>query len=211
MWAVPRSPSPIWVSSSSSFNFPTYHPKPCCVSFLSDSGLIPGSRLTCRVHISPFSTVLCPSCLSLFQFMFLNMFAEPLNCWTDSTKTMPATNFTTNVVEDPKHMFMEDMRFPRRWLWRMASYGMWRRVALVRTDVSEGLSSVRLLLITDSVVPNSPIFVTLMKEALSSSEKSVLQESNGVTSQKTSFLTCSWIWRWTAERWSGQENGSALM
>jgi hypothetical protein len=44
----------------------------------------------------------------------------------------------------------------------MASSGMLRRLALVRTDV------------TASVVPSSPILVTLMKEALSSSETSVL-------------------------------------
>jgi hypothetical protein len=66
---------------------------------------------------------------------------------------------------------------------------MLRRVALVRTDVSEELSasfikvtridelgtmqavtsnwhSVRRLLITASVVPSSPILVTLMKKAL---------------------------------------------
>jgi hypothetical protein len=36
------------------------------------------------------------------------------------------------------------------------------------------LRSVRRLLVTASVVPNSPILVTLMKEALSSSETSVL-------------------------------------
>jgi hypothetical protein len=29
------------------------------------------------------------------------------------------------------------MRFSRRWLWRMSSSGMLRRVALVRTDVSK--------------------------------------------------------------------------
>jgi hypothetical protein len=72
------------------------------------------------------------------------------------------------------------------------------RVALVRTDVSEELSAsftrvtrigelettlavtsiflrnVRLLLVTASVVPISPILVTLMKEALGFSETSVL-------------------------------------
>jgi hypothetical protein len=71
------------------------------------------------------------------------------------------------------------------------------RVALVRTDVSEEFSlsiirvtricelgttlgvtsnrhSVRRLLITANVVPNSQILVTLMMEALSSSETSVL-------------------------------------
>jgi hypothetical protein len=72
----------------------------------------------------------------------------------------------------------------------MASSGILRRVALVRTDVSEEpsafiitvtrigelifLCSVRRLLVTDSVVPSSPILVTLMKEALKSSEMSVL-------------------------------------
>jgi hypothetical protein len=52
----------------------------------------------------------------------------------------------------------------------MPSSGMLRRVALVRTD----LHSVRWLLVTASVVPSSPILVTLMKEALNSSEMLVL-------------------------------------
>jgi hypothetical protein len=56
----------------------------------------------------------------------------------------------------------------------MASCGMLRRVALVRTDDSEELSSVRLLLLRASVVPSSPILVTLKNEALSSSETSAL-------------------------------------
>jgi hypothetical protein len=82
----------------------------------------------------------------------------------------------------------------------MASSGMLRTVALVRTDVSEELSAsiIRVtrigglgttlavssnlrtlrrntkLLVTANVVHISPIFVTLMMEALSSSETSVL-------------------------------------
>jgi hypothetical protein len=63
----------------------------------------------------------------------------------------------------------------------MASSGMLRGVALVTTDVSEELGtslvflrSVRRVLVTASVVRSSPILVTLMKEALSSSETSVL-------------------------------------
>jgi hypothetical protein len=70
-------------------------------------------------------------------------------------------------------------------LCRMVSSWTLRHVALVRTDVSEELSSsfirvtiflrcVRRLLVTASVVPSSPILVTLMKEALSSSETSAL-------------------------------------
>jgi hypothetical protein len=59
--------------------------------------------------------------------------------------------------------------------------GVFWDVTLGRTNVSEEFSasfirvtSVRQLLVTASVVPSSPILVTLMKEALSSSERSVL-------------------------------------
>jgi hypothetical protein len=49
----------------------------------------------------------------------------------------------------------------------MASSGMLRRVAVF-------LRSVRRLLVTTNAVPSSPILVTLIMEALSSSETSVL-------------------------------------
>jgi hypothetical protein len=81
----------------------------------------------------------------------------------------------------------------------MASSGMLRRVALVRTDVSEELSDSlirvtrigelgRTLAVTSNrralrrnpnVVPSSPILVTLIKEALSSSETSVFTRATG--------------------------------
>jgi hypothetical protein len=53
----------------------------------------------------------------------------------------------------------------------MASSGMLRRATLVRTVF---LRSVRRVLVSASVVPSSPILVTLVKEALSSSETPVL-------------------------------------
>jgi hypothetical protein len=70
----------------------------------------------------------------------------------------------------------------------MTSTDMLCRVALVRTDVSEEhrayiirvlvfLRSIRRLLVTASVVHSSPILVTLMKEALSSSETSLLTKA----------------------------------
>jgi hypothetical protein len=79
----------------------------------------------------------------------------------------------------------------------MASSGILRRVVLVRTDFSEELGAsiirvtrndelvtsiaatinrrtLRRLIVTDIEVPSSPILVTPMNEALSSSETSVL-------------------------------------
>jgi hypothetical protein len=61
---------------------------------------------------------------------------------------------------------------------RMMFSGMLRRVALVRTDVSEELNA--------SII--SPIRVTLMKEALSSSETSVLTRTTRRNSPEDTIL-----------------------
>jgi hypothetical protein len=65
----------------------------------------------------------------------------------------------------------------------MASSGMLHCVALARTDVSKEASvflrSLHRLLVMTNVVPSSSILVTLMMEALSSSERSVLTRATG--------------------------------
>jgi hypothetical protein len=78
----------------------------------------------------------------------------------------------------------------------MASSGTLRRVALVRTDVSE---EIRATFIRVTRIGDSPILVTLMMEALNSSETSVLtrvirrnipeDDILHVTAVKTSNLT----------------------
>jgi hypothetical protein len=81
----------------------------------------------------------------------------------------------------------------------MVSSGLLRRVALVRTNVSEEpgaslpiplvfLRSVRRLLVAACGVPSSPIFVTLMKEAPGYSETSVLTRTTRRNNSEDTIL-----------------------
>jgi hypothetical protein len=77
----------------------------------------------------------------------------------------------------------------------MVTSGLLRRVALVRTDVSEepGVSFIRETKIgelgtTACIVPSSPIFVTLMKEAPGSSETSVLTRATRRNNPEVTIL-----------------------
>jgi hypothetical protein len=89
-------------------------------------------------------------------------------------------------------MYMLDLKFSRRWVWRMPSSRMLRRVALVRTDVSEErsafLRSLCRLLVTTNGVRSSPILVTLTKEALSSSQTLVLTRATRHNTLKDAIL-----------------------
>jgi hypothetical protein len=69
----------------------------------------------------------------------------------------------------------------------MVSSGKLRRVALVTTNVSEELSA-SFIRVTRIGEVETTILVTLMKEALSFSEKSDLTRAERVTSQKMTLF-----------------------
>jgi hypothetical protein len=87
-----------------------------------------------------------------------------------------------------------DLRFSRRWLWRMASSGMLRRVALVRTDFSEKLSASFAACVGCSL----RLTLFLVHRFLSPwwrrrvpPKCRFLQEPQGVASQKKQFFSIS--------------------
>jgi hypothetical protein len=74
------------------------------------------------------------------------------HCWT-------STEVDALMAYDSFHVYGKrwcTWRFSRRWLWRMPSSVMLRRVALVRTNVSEELSSSIIWVPTRAIQRNHP-------------------------------------------------------
>jgi hypothetical protein len=82
----------------------------------------------------------------------------------------------TNVSEERRASFIR--------VTRIVELG----TTLAATSNRRTLRSVHQLLVAARVVLSSTIFVTLMKEALGSSETSVLTQPHGVTSHNTPFF-----------------------
>jgi hypothetical protein len=79
--------------------------------------------------------------------------------WTEWEQVLP--EFSLRLMSCRIKFWFHNWRFEIYELWHFSKYLYFLR-------------SVRRLLVTESVVPSSPILVTLMEEALSSSETSVL-------------------------------------
>jgi hypothetical protein len=75
----------------------------------------------------------------------------------------------------------------------MVSSGMLRRMALIRIDVSKQLG-ISIITVTRIGVPSSPILVTLMMEALRSSETSVLTKATRRNTQDDAILHYYYIY-----------------
>jgi hypothetical protein len=78
---------------------------------------------------------------------FLTYHKIPEHCMESEGSSPCSQEPHSSVPTSPIHIYninlftVQDLRFSRRWLWMMASSGLLRRVALVRTDVSEELSA----------------------------------------------------------------------
>jgi hypothetical protein len=89
-----------------------------------------------------------------------------------------------------------DLRPSRRWLWRVPSSGMWRRVDLVWTDVSEEriasiirIKNSRARNQREQVAADSPrIFLPLRWRRYVPPKRRFTQDLHGITSQKTAFF-----------------------
>jgi hypothetical protein len=85
------------------------------------------------------------------------------------------------------------LRLSRRWLWRMPSSGMLRRVVLFTTDVSE--ERITTIMVTGIDEQKLATAVFWWWRLYVPPKRRFLQEPRGVTSQKTAFFVLSFFCR----------------